>query len=267
MLPRAGISLVYDIGAGSGAISLALLKKGARVVAIEKDREIYLSCQKIMSGQDRFELYLDDFLLREFPPDGKYKVFSNIPFFHTAEIVNKILFNENPPEDCYLIVQKEAAEKYAGIPKDTLASLILKPIFWVGIIYHFNRTDFHPVPSVEIALLQIERRRCRLIPVRYYRYYKDFIISLREGADQTTKKSPKRIFTYSQIRRLFGLLGIDYRSSPAELDFNQYLAIFQYWINHNMRDKTLIQGAEQKLRQRQADSMKIHRTRKKKRNK
>jgi 23S rRNA (adenine-N6)-dimethyltransferase len=257
--------LVYDIGAGSGAISAALLKKGARVVAFEKDREVYLMCQKELAGQERFELYLDDFLLREFPPHEKYKVFSNIPFFHTADIINRILFNENPPEDCYLIVQKEAAEKYAGIPKDTLASLLIKPVFWVDIVYHFRRNDFHPVPSVDISLLQIERRRCRLFPARYYSLYEDFVVFLREGANRTTKKSLKQLFTFAQIKQLSRLFGIDYRSSPAELSFHQYLGIFQFYLDCNLRDMALIRGIQQRLRKQQADGVKIHRTSKRRR--
>lgn len=121
--------LVYDIGVGSGVISEALLKKGARVLAFEKDRQLYLKCKQKFINQDRFELYIDDFLTWEFPPGQQYKVFSNIPFFYTADIVNKLLLGNNSPEDCYLIIQKEAAEKYTGIFGDTLASLLIKPLF------------------------------------------------------------------------------------------------------------------------------------------
>ena len=108
--------LVYDIGAGSGTISEALLKKGAKVIAFEKDNRLYLECRRKFINHDRFELYLDDFLIWKIPPRQKYKVFSNIPFFHTADIVNKLLYSDNPPEDCYLIVQKEAAENTLASP-------------------------------------------------------------------------------------------------------------------------------------------------------
>lgn len=145
--------LVYDIGAGSGTISLTLLKKGARVIAIEKDSAAFQKCRKQCAGYDRFELFIDDFLQCKFPPATKYKVFSNIPFFHTANIIHKLLDNTNPPEDCYLIVQKEAGEKYAGIPADTLSSLLLKPVYWIDIIHYFKSEDFFPTPAVDIVLL------------------------------------------------------------------------------------------------------------------
>ena len=258
-----GGDLVYDIGAGSGTISEALINKGARVIAIEKDRQQYLECKQKFINQDRFELYLDDFLIWEFPPGQKYKVFSNIPFFHTADIVNKILFSSNPPQDCYLIIQKEAAEKYAGIPRDTLASLLIKPLFWVDIVYYFRRNDFHPVPSVDVALLQVEKRRYKLVLDRYYGLYKDFVVYLREGSGQTVKKSLKSLFTYSQLKQLVRLLSIDYRSSPAELNFTQYLGIFQFYIGREpQKTVALLRGAEEKLRRKQAHRAILHRTRK-----
>jgi 23S rRNA (adenine-N6)-dimethyltransferase len=255
--------VVYDIGVGSGVISEALIKKGARVIAIEKDQQLYQKCKQKFINQDRFELYLDDFLIWEFPPEQKYKVFSNIPFFHTADIVNKLLFSNNPPEDCYLIIQKEAAEKYAGIPNDTLTSLLIKPLFWIDIIYHFRMSDFSPVPSVDVVLLQIERRRCQPVSDHYYGLYKDLIIFCREGADQTVKKSLKRLFTYSQLKQLSRLLGIDYRLRPTDLSFRQYLGIFQFYIHHNPRNIALIRGAEGGLRKQQVNRIKTHRTRRK----
>lgn len=255
--------LVYDIGAGSGAISEILLKKGARVIAIEKDQKLYQKCKQRFIGQDRFEIYLDDFLISAFPPDSTYKIFSNIPFIRTADIVNKILFNTNPPEDCYLIIQKEAAEKYIGIPNETLASLLIKPMFWVDIIYHFNRNDFYPVPSVDIALLQVEKRRCKLVPEQYYSLYRDLVIFCREEADQTIKKSLKRLFTYSQLKQLSRLLSINYRLRPTDLNSMQYLGIFQFYLSCNLRNTMpSVRGAEEEYRKHQENRVKTHRTRK-----
>ncbi len=266
LINQSGITagdLVYDIGAGSGAISEVLLKKGARVIAFEKDERLYLECKRKFIDQDRFELYLDDFLIWKIPPKQKYKVFSNIPFVHTADIVNKLLYASNPPEDCYLVVQKEAAEKYAGFPADTLASLLIKSLFWVDIIYHFKREDFRPVPSVDIALLQAEQRKSRLLPDRHYELYRDFVIFCRQGKSRTIKKALKQVFTYSQLKQLSRTLTIDYRSSPVSLNFMQYLGLFQFYLSQNPGNaELLIKGAGDRLHKQQVNRVKTHRTRK-----
>jgi 23S rRNA (adenine-N6)-dimethyltransferase len=221
---------VFDIGAGEGIISRALLDEGARVIAVEKDAEIYRKCRAKFLTEDRFELYLDDFLIMDFPPEGLYKVFSNIPFIHTAAIIDKLLFCDNPPEDCYLVIQKEAAERYAGIGGETLQSLLVKPIFWVDIIYYFSRKDFFPVPSVDIVLAQFENRRCRLVSEKDYGSYRDFILFCRERADKPVKRVLTELFTWGQFRRLSQLLDINYRMNTESLTFMQYLAIFQFLL-------------------------------------
>ncbi len=236
LVNRSGIApgdLVYDIGAGTGNITAALLTRGAHVIAIEKDTRLCARLERRLFASDKVEIRNADFLAIEFSPSALYKVFANIPFSHTAEMIKKLLFNKVPPDDCYLMVQKEAAEKYAGIPADTLVSLLIKPLFWVDIIYHFSRNDFLPVPSVDIVLLQFERRRCGLIPLSQYSLYRDFIVYCRERTDRTVKQALKNLFSFSQIKRIFRLLRIDYHARPTELIFQQYLGLFQFYIDND----------------------------------
>jgi 23S rRNA (adenine-N6)-dimethyltransferase len=254
--------LVYDIGAGTGTITRALLLKGACVIAIEKDRALYLKLKQKIIYPDRLELHCADFLDWKLPEGKKYKVFSNIPFFHTADIINRVLLGDSPPEDCYLVIQKEAAEKFAGVPRETLASLLLKPLFWVDIIYHFDRNDFRPVPAVDIALFQAEKRKCRLVSERHYDLYRDFIIYCREGSHRTVKKALSGLFSYLQLKRLSRLLYIDYRADPAELNFMQYLSIFQFYLENRQESIPVIRGAGERMKKLEEGRMKSHRTKK-----
>ncbi len=221
---------VYDIGAGAGTISRALLDKGAKVIGIEKDAEAYRKSRAKFLTEDRFELYLNDFLIMDFPPEGPYKVFSNIPFMHTAAIIDRLLFCDNPPEDCYLVIQKEAAERYAGIGGETLQSLFIKPLFWADVVYHFSGSDFFPVPGVDIVLVQFEKRRCRLVAEEHYGRYREFITYCRDRADKPVKKVLRGLLSWEQFRRLSRLVDIDYRASTGSLTFMQYLAIFQFHV-------------------------------------
>jgi 23S rRNA (adenine-N6)-dimethyltransferase len=262
LLARSSISssdLVYDIGAGRGSISRVLLKRAGRVIAIEKDPRAYNECREsIRDG--RFELYLDDFLQFKLPVNQKYKVFSNIPFFHTADIIRKLLYNVNPPEDCYLIIQKEAAEKYAGIPVETLASLLLKPLFWIDIAYYFKNIDFRPVPAVDIVMLQVEKRQFKLVPSKHYARYRDFIAFMREHSQGTTKQALRHLFNYEQQRKLCDLLTIDIHSSPLGLRFSHYLGMFQFFMRSKRAGTSIVNGAERRIRKNDDQHSKIHRT-------
>lgn len=238
LIKQSGIQpgdLVYDIGAGAGAISLALLEMGAQVIGIEKDKELYLKCKEKLMAEDGFELYIDDFLKMEFRPEEEYKVFSNIPFMHTAEIINKLLFGVNPPEDCYLVIQKEAAELYTGIGGESMKSLLVKPLYWVDIIYHFNQKDFFPVPSVDIVMIQFEKRRCRLVREAQYGLYREFIGYCRKDNGFTVKKMLSGLFTWTQIKHLTRRLNIDHRAKPSDLSFLQYLGLFQFYLMFGRR--------------------------------
>ena len=227
--------IVYDIGAGTGNITGALLNNGARVVAIEKDERLYLKLKKRYSAVKSVKVCHADFLDMELLTVSTYKIFANIPFFHTAEIIKKLLFNKAPPMDCYLVVQKEAAEKYAGIPAETLVSLLIKPRFWVDILYHFRPSDFFPSPAVDVVLMQFERRKFPLVPETHYELYRDFVMSCRERTDRTVKRVMKEYFTFAQIKRIFRILRIGYHTRPAELDFRQYLGLFQFYLGEYSR--------------------------------
>lgn len=254
--------LVYDIGAGCGNITEALLARGARVIAIEKDEGLYLKCKQRFLNREAAAIHHADFLQWEFSPGHRYKVFSNIPFIQTADIIKKLFFNENPPEDCYLIMQKEAAEKYTGIPKETLVSLLIKPRFWVDIVYHFKRKDFYPVPAVDIVLMQMEKRMCRLVPDEYYGMYRDFIVFCREGSNRTIKNALLNIFPQEQLKQIAARLDIDLRRRPLELGFRQYLAVFQYYLSSRFQSVAFL-GAENRLARQKEKIRKVHQTKRK----
>ncbi len=252
--------LVYDIGAGTGNITGALLEKGARVISIEKDGYLFRKLEQRFLNRDAVSLRHADFLNWEFT-GHRYKVFANIPFIQTADIVKKLLNSRYPPQDCYLVMQKEAALKYAGMPKETLASLLIKPVFWVDIIRYFSRKDFSPPPAVDIVLIQFEKRQCQLVAQSAYETYRDFIVYCREEAHATVKQALQDIFSNRQIKAVTGLAGIDIHARPAALNFMQYLCLFQFLLKENPRNPAFFKGAEARLAEKQANLMKIHRTR------
>ena len=85
------------------------------------------------------------------PSKTPYKVFSNIPFNITAQIINKLILNLIRLMT-YIVMQK-TAYKYAGSPynQERMRSLLIKPFFETTIIHRFKRIDFYPVPNVNVV--------------------------------------------------------------------------------------------------------------------
>lgn len=229
--------LVYDIGAGCGIISEELVKRQARVIAIEQDNELFNRLKQKLGDSPLATLQHGDFLAEPLPSRARYKVFSNIPFVATADIVRKLLLSQNPPDDCYLVMQREAARKYAGTRNETLFSLLLKPWFEFRIRHIFRRTDFFPVPSVEIVLLQAERRKQALVEAGHAQLYRDFVTYAFSQGKPTLKNALTGTFTYSQFIRLSRDLGFPPESGPTDLSFQQWLGLFDFFSREVDRER------------------------------
>jgi 23S rRNA (adenine-N6)-dimethyltransferase len=254
--------LVYDIGAGCGIISEELAKRQARVIAIEQDNRLYNKLKQKLVANPLVILRHGDFLAEPLPRRENYKVFANIPFMLTAEIVRRLLFSQNPPDDCYLIMQREAARKFAGLPKETLFSLLLKPWFEFKIRHHFRRADFFPTPAVDTVLLQVEHREQALVTAENAHMYRDLLAYSFNQGKATMKSALKRIFTRNQFTRLSKDLGFRTESGPTTLTFPQWLGIYDYFVREvDDERKVPVTRAEKRLRWQQTNLKKIHRTR------
>lgn len=255
--------VVYEIGPGRGLITEQLARRCRKVVAIEKDPELFEHLRQKFAGNNRVEVKLGDFLKHNLL-QGEYKVFANVPFNLTADIITKLTSADNPPRDTYLIVQKEAAQRFMGTlyGKETQISLLLKPWFELTIVQELRRTDFEPVPSVDTVLLQIKRRQQPLIGPDKAQLYRDFIVYGFNQWESSLKKALREIFTHPQFVRLAKNLKFPRSAKPTDLNFDQWLGLFNYFlVGVEKSKKDLIRGAEVQLRRQQARLQKDHRTR------
>jgi 23S rRNA (adenine-N6)-dimethyltransferase len=148
---------VVEIGPGKGHITGQLLARCGRVTAVELDPKLHDALRVKFAGEPGLQLVRGDFLAWR-PPRGPYKVFSNIPFHRTTDIVRRLTQGPCPPQEAWLVMEKGAAKRFLGRPRETLASLHLKPWFEGEVLYHFRREDFHPMPAVDAVLLHLKRR-------------------------------------------------------------------------------------------------------------
>lgn len=266
LIERSSISqddIVYEIGPGTGIITAELAKRCKKVVAIEIDKNLAKKLQTKFINVPNVEVLKENFVFYPLN-EPKYKVFSNIPFNITAAIVKKLTEAKNLPIDIFLFVQHDAAKKFLGAPsaKETQFSLLLKPVFELSITHQFKRNDFRPTPNVDIVLLRFKKRTEPIIEQQNEKLYRDFIIYGFKAWKPTLKEGLKKIFTDYQFLRLSKELGFLSSAKPTDLNFSQWLGLFNFFTKGvDISKKSLIRGSEEKLRNQQTKLDKINRTR------
>lgn len=162
-------------------------------------------------------------------PSSPYKVFANVPFHITADLIHKLTYYAASPIECYLIVQKEAAMKFGGIPKETLVSTSRKPYFIFSVAYTFKKSDFSPMPAVECVLLKCTKRPVPLVPKEEELLYTKFLkYAFTHGKD--LKSGLAQIFTYKQWKRLARANNFPTHVGATDLTFDQWLGLFHYLL-------------------------------------
>ncbi len=185
--------IILEIGPGKGALTKKLLETGAKVIAIEKDRELipYLeekfspeikSKQLVLIEGDILELDMKQIFekagkLVRLLGDKKntkkipsklttspahnlslsYKLIANIPYYITGEVIRKFFEEKNQPEKMVLLVQKEVAHRIVARDlKESILSIACKAYSIPKYIQTVKRDAFSPAPNVDSAIIAFQ---------------------------------------------------------------------------------------------------------------
>lgn len=217
---------VLEIGAGKGHITKALSKRAKTVVSYEIDGNLY---EKLKTNvAENVRLIRGDFLKCALPKPP-YKVFANIPFSRTSEIMRKLTANRLP-EHIWLIMEKGAAKRFCGLPTENINSLLLKPFFDVKISYYFNRTDFHPAPRTDVVMLELVGKPSD-IPLKHKRDFAD-LISRCTRYGFYGSHAP---LTKKQVSTALRLEGLPDIKPSGDVTYVQWLCLFRCWVKFGRR--------------------------------
>ena len=167
---------ILEIGPGTGFLTEALLKTGANIVAVEKDKRAYDLLQEKFSKEISFGklklIYGDILDEKEFSNNSivklfnsldKYSLIANIPYYITGAILEKFLEHKPRPQKMVLLVQKEVADRIVARQdqstrksKESILSISVKVFGTPKIIAKVSPGSFTPPPSVDSAILSIE---------------------------------------------------------------------------------------------------------------
>lgn len=112
--------LVLEIGPGTGVLTRELLDRGARVVAVEVDRDL-ISLLDERFADDDFTLIQADALKMSYTAlsqeyGGRFKLVANLPYYISGPLLSRLLTERAAFSIMVLMFQKEVAVRIAAGP-------------------------------------------------------------------------------------------------------------------------------------------------------
>jgi 23S rRNA (adenine-N6)-dimethyltransferase len=230
-LPLTRHDTVYEIGPGTGHLTAPLAERAGCVVAVEVDPALCAHLRARFAAFPHVRIVHADFLTYPLPTHP-YIVVANVPFAITAAVVTKLLDAPRPPRAAYLIVQREAAARFAGSPCETQYSVLAKPWFTLAATETFPRTAFTPAPRVDAAMLEIHQRAGPLVAPEDADLYRAFVRYGFGWWRRSLKTSFRPVFSNLQFRRLAEAYHFSLDATPTQLTFGQWLGLFRGFRAH-----------------------------------
>jgi 23S rRNA (adenine-N6)-dimethyltransferase len=169
--------LVVDIGAGRGALTFALARRGLRVVALERDPAWaeHLRREAARRGAANVSVVCCD-ALRYRLPRRPFRACGSLPFGATTALLRHLLDDPGSGlQGADLVVQWEVARKRVATPPTTMLSATWVPWWTFALGRRIPATAFRPVPAVDAAVLRVARRAPPLLPGHLAPAYGDFV--------------------------------------------------------------------------------------------
>lgn len=152
---------VLEVGAGVGTLTLALVQRCRRVVAVELDRRLVPVLQEVVGGAGNVEVVESDILRFDQAlafPNGGHIVVGNIPYNLTGALIRKLVDTAPRPRRLCLVVQKEVAERWTAEGGTSLATVAVQVFATAHMQFIVPAAAFMPPPRVGSACVVLDVR-------------------------------------------------------------------------------------------------------------
>jgi len=157
---------VIEIGPGRGALTEKLLETGARVIAIEIDRELVPALRVQFHFQPNFSVVEADVLETDFaklngevePPADALKLVGNLPYNISTPILQRLIEQRFLFSKIVLMFQREVVERITATPggkERGFLSVLVENAFHSEQLFDIPPQAFWPVPKVWSSVVRL----------------------------------------------------------------------------------------------------------------
>ncbi|NLA32407.1 MAG: ribosomal RNA small subunit methyltransferase A [Mollicutes bacterium] len=221
--------LVIEIGLGQGDLTEAILKKNPFYIGYEVDEDLKPFLEKYI--EKKVFINYEDFLkanIKETIKDIDYSklyIISNLPYYITTPIINKIINEKLPVHQMLLMMQKEVGDRFTAQPSTRLYGSItvhLNYYFNISKVLTVGKENFTPKPKVDSVVLLFESKETKESVDQ-----KTFQSVLKESFQFKRKNIKNNLKKYDlkTIEKILSKHGFSLNSRAEELPLNIFVEI------------------------------------------
>src|SRR5690554_2771413 len=225
--PRSGQQIV-EIGPGQGALTADLVASGARVDAIELDKDLYPLLKLQFGLQPNFHLHEADALRFDFSTlrqdDNRLRVVGNLPYNISTPLIFHLLEHADSIRDMHFMLQKEVVERLCAAPgsKDWgRLSIMVQYHCQVEHLFNVGPGAFNPPPKVDSAIVRLTPHASLPCPVQNYRALELVVRQAFSQRRKTLRNTLRQLLPDSALASA----GVDGSLRPEQLDLAAFVRL------------------------------------------
>ncbi len=234
---------VLEIGPGLGFLTEKILSLAGKIIAVEKDPQLYQTLTQDFKNQkikfingDIFSINLEKHRLK----DLKYKIVSNIPYYLTSRLIRYFMENSIRPSVMAILVQKEVADRViAEAGSHSLLSLSVQFYGKAEKIMDVGSAAFSPAPEISSAILKItlyQKPVFEDVDIKLFFMMLKIAFASRRKQLHNNLAAGLRISS-AEVKEIFKGIGIDPLARAQDLNLDNWRGIYT-----NLRQKKLFKS-------------------------
>lgn len=225
--------VVLEVGPGLGSLTLAMLDKVSKVIAVEVDPRLSAQLPQTISKfapnvANRLIVINQDAMQIKDLPKTPTKLVANLPYNISVPVVLHLLQQFPTITEVLVMVQLEVAQRMAANPGSKIYGVPSVKIAWYGkceLAGNVGRNVFWPSPNVDSGLVRITRSNERNDESLRQRLFQ--IVDGAFGQRRKTLRSSLSNFLGSsaKVDQVLAKAGVDSSLRGEQLDLEQFLKI------------------------------------------
>ena len=223
---------VVELGPGLGHLTRALLATGAKVTAVERDRDMARVLRSLeLPGLKLVEGNAADVEFARVAGEPEVTVVGNLPYHLSSPILFQVLDQRTTVPRAVFTLQKEVVTRITADPggRDYGILAVL-----LGLYFHAERLQelpahlFHPPPKVDSAVLRLERLaspRAAVTDEAHYRRVVKAAFAQRRKTLLNSLKSDKSLGDAARLQAALAAAGVDGQRRAETLSVPEFAAL------------------------------------------